>query len=206
MKVKLVCGDITGFDGDAIVNAANPVLMGGGGVDGAIHRAAGPKLKEHCMWLPSAVPLAPYPHDMDIPLNQQIRCLPGFVRVTPAFDLPCQWVFHTVGPIFDLQRGGDLHPGETTTLSDTGARVELARCFKNCGRMMQAMGLKSIAFPAISTGVYGCPHEVCAQVAHNWATGAFLLSLDVTFYLMPEGFDLWLKEFGPDSAFGVELP
>ena len=192
MRVKLVCGDLTAFSGDAVINAANPTLLGGGGVDGAIHRAAGPKLMEHCR---------------DLPLIEAgVRCLPGFVRVTPAFDLPCKWVLHTVGPIFNLQRGGDLHPGETTTLSGVGARLELARCFENCGRMAIAMGLQSIAFPAISTGIYGCPLGVCAMVAHNWCSQAALSSLDVTFYLMPDSYNIWLKEFGPETAFGVDLP
>jgi len=194
MKIHIVLGDITGFNGDAIVNAANPTLMGGGGVDGAIHRVAGVRLQKFCQLLPV----------IDPGMFFGVRCLPGQVRATPAFNLACKWVFHTVGPIFDLQRGGELHPGEVRTQSRIGAQLDLARCFINCGYMMQAMGLTSIAFPAISTGIYGCPHEICAQVAHNWTQGA-PLPFDVTFYLMPEGYSsIWLKEFGQETAFGVE--
>jgi len=136
VKVSIVSGDITGFDGDVIVNAANPVMLGGGGVDGAIHRAAGPALREACalVWQN----------------GDGIRCPVGHVRPTPAFRLKCKWVFHTVGPIFKIQRSGPPHAGESPA-GDKNPDQELMNCFRRAGAIAVAMGLRSIAFPAIST-------------------------------------------------------
>lgn len=130
-RVEVTVGDITRLAVDAIVNAANSSLAGGGGVDGAIHRAAGPRLKEASV--------------------QQAPCPPGEARITEGFDLPAQHVIHTVGPVW---HGGGQ--GETEVL---------ANCYRNSFRLAEANGVRSIAFPAISTGVYGYPLAPAARVA-----------------------------------------
>ena len=132
-RIEAVRGDITREQVDAIVNAANPSLRGGGGVDGAIHRAAGPRLAE------AGGKLAP--------------CEPGNAKATPAFDLdpPVRHVIHTVGPVW--HGGGHGEPGI------------LESCYRRCLQVGTALGVKSIAFPAISTGVYGYPPELAADVA-----------------------------------------
>ncbi|MFA6234679.1 MAG: macro domain-containing protein [Bacteroidota bacterium] len=188
MKIHIVAGDICGFNGDVVVNAANPAMLGGGGVDGAIHRGAGPALKEACkmVW-----------KDAD-----GVRCPVGQVRPTPAFNLPCKWVFHTSGPIFNLQRAGFGHPGESIE-GDTDPEGLLKSCFRRCGVLAVAMGLESIAFPAISTGVYGCPQETCARVAAEWIRAFNGRPLDVTFYIHPaEHLGTWMKIF---EGAGIEI-
>ncbi len=136
--IRVVCGDITKQPVDAIVNAANPQLAPGGGVSGAIHRAAGPELWRACQ------PLAP--------------CPTGEARITPGFALPARFVIHTVGPVW---RGG--LEGEETALR---------RAYQNSLSLAAEYGLQSIAFPAISTGIYGYPLEEAARVAiaaiRNW--------------------------------------
>lgn len=124
-------GDITTLAVDAIVNAANPSLLGGGGVDGAIHRAAGPDLTAHCARLGG--------------------CPTGEARLTPGFRLPAAHVIHTVGPIW---RGGR-----------TGEAELLAACYRACFALADTHALRSLAFPAISCGVYGYPAEAAARVA-----------------------------------------
>jgi len=131
MRMRVVQGDITKLAVDAIVNAANSSLMGGGGVDGAIHRAAGPELKEACRLF------AP--------------CPTGQARITPGFRLPARWVIHTVGPVW---RGGE-----------NGEPELLAACYRHSLHLALPHGVRSIAFPAISTGAYGYPKREAAEVA-----------------------------------------
>lgn len=130
-RLEVLTGDITRLDVDAIVNAANESLLGGGGVDGAIHRAAGPQLLAHCRGLGG--------------------CPTGEARITPGFRLPARHVIHTVGPVWHGGRNGE--PGQ------------LAASYRHCFRLAREHGLRSIAFPAISCGVYGYPREAAAMIA-----------------------------------------
>jgi len=129
--------DITTLRVDAIVNAANESLLGGGGVDGAIHRAAGPRLLAACRAIPEVRP--------------GVRCPTGEARITEGFDLPARFVIHTVGPVW---HGGDS--GEPQLLAD---------CHRNALKLAREHSVDSIAFPAISCGVYGYPRDAAAAVA-----------------------------------------
>jgi len=144
-RIEVVFGNITALAVDAIVNAANERMLGGGGVDGAIHRAAGPELLDACRAVPEVRP--------------GVRCPTGESRITPGFRLPARHVIHTVGPVW---RGGT-----------SGEPDLLASCYRSTLELAREHGVKSIAFPAISCGVFGYPVDRAATVAVD-TTAAYL--------------------------------
>jgi O-acetyl-ADP-ribose deacetylase (regulator of RNase III) len=135
VRMKLIKGDITKLDVDAVVNAANSSLMGGGGVDGAIHRVGGPAILEECRKI----------------VNRQGGCATGAAVITTGGNLPASFVVHTVGPVW--------HGGSK------GEAGKLADCYRNSLKLAAENGCRTIAFPNISTGVYGFPKEAAAKIA-----------------------------------------
>lgn len=150
--------DITGLDVDAIVNAANSSLLGGGGVDGAIHRAAGPQLLAECRLLGG--------------------CPAGEARITQGYRLPARHVIHTVGPVW---RGG-AH----------GEADVLAACYRNSLALATQHGLRSLAFPCISTGIYGFPAEAAADIAVATVRGTYESSIEEVLFCCFSEADLLL--------------
>lgn len=158
MRIKVLKGDITKLKVDAIVNAANGSLLGGGGVDGAIHRAAGRELLEECRGLHG--------------------CNTGEAKMTKGYMLPAKYVIHTVGPVW--HGGAD---GEAELLKN---------CYENSLQIATDNGFKSIAFPAISTGVYGYPKEQAAEIAVNTI-------VDFMTEKTAEDFEVWLVAFDDET-------
>jgi len=137
MRISLLQGDITKVEADAIVNAANTSLLGGGGVDGAIHRAGGPAILEECRNISA----------------RQGGCKVGEAVITTAGKLPAEFVIHTVGPRWNGGKSGEPE--------------KLESCYRNVLRLAQENGVKTLAIPNISTGIYGYPKDLAAQVALN---------------------------------------
>lgn len=160
-------GDITQWEGDAVVNAANERMLGGGGVDGAIHRAAGPSLLQACRRYP------------DI-LNE--RCPTGDARVTLAYEMPCNWIIHTVGPIFSKSKSRQC-------------QAQLVSAYTSSLALANGLGAATIAFPAISCGIYGYPlQSACADALKAcWDNSGDLK--EVHFVLFgSDTYDVWLAE------------
>ncbi len=157
MNIKVLVGDITKLNVDAIVNAANRSLLGGGGVDGAIHRAAGKELLKECRDLHG--------------------CETGEAKITKGYLLPSKYVIHTVGPVWN---GGKY-----------GEEELLAKCYHNSIRIAKEHGLNSVAFPAISTGVYGFPKDLAAEIAVR-VVQECLIGID-------EDFEVWLVAFDKET-------
>lgn len=158
MHVKILKDDITKLQVDAIVNAANESLLGGGGVDGAIHRAAGRELLEECRKLHG--------------------CRTGEAKITKGYRLPAKYVIHTVGPIW--------HGGKS------GEPELLKNCYVNSLKLALEYRLRSIAFPAISTGVYGYPKDQAAEIAID-------AIFDYTAGKVTEDFEVWLVAFNTET-------
>ena len=161
-NITIIRADITRANVDAIVNAANSVMLGGGGVDGAIHLAAGPQLLEYCR---------------QVPQINAVRCPVGEARITPAGKLAAKWVIHTVGPRYD----SDPNPPEL-----------LACAYRNSLKLAKSKNCRSIAFPAISCGVYGYPHREAAEISVTVASESKWRDIDILFYLFEQKMtDIW---------------
>lgn len=172
-RIQLTRGDITRFDGDAIVNAANSSLLGGGGVDGAIHRAAGPELVAECRLLGG--------------------CPTGQARITRGYRLPARHVIHTVGPVWE---GGGR-----------GEADLLASCYRASLDLAAANGCRSVAFPAISCGVFGYPLDAAARVSlefvSQWLAKQALPEVVTWVLFDPQAWRAW-RQAASDLAIGVD--
>ncbi len=172
-RIQLTRGDITRFDGDAIVNAANSSLLGGGGVDGAIHRAAGPELVAECRLLGG--------------------CPTGQARITRGYRLPARHVIHTVGPVWE---GGGR-----------GEADLLASCYRASLDLAAANGCRSVAFPAISCGVFGYPLDAAASVSlefvSQWLAKQALPEVVTWVLFDPQAWRAW-RQAASDLAIGVD--
>lgn len=152
-NIEIVEGDITAAKEDAIVNAANSRMLGGGGVDGAIHRAAGPALLEACRQLPAV---------------NGVRCPVGEARITSAGNLAARYVIHTVGPVY---------------ASDPAPEQHLASAYRSSLQLAISNGCKSVALPAISCGIYGYPLDEAASIAMATCREPAFAPLKMVFYL-----------------------
>jgi O-acetyl-ADP-ribose deacetylase (regulator of RNase III) len=157
MEITLIVGDITQQATDAIVNAANSTLLGGGGVDGAIHRRGGPAIVAECRTIRARR------HPDGLPAGQTV--------VTTAGDLPARWVIHTVGPVYS--------PGRDHS-------AVLASCYTESLRVADEIGARSVAFPAVSAGAYGWPARDAARIAVSSVHGAATQVAEVRFVLFTE--------------------
>lgn len=165
-RVELTIADITLARVDAIVNAANPVMLGGGGVDGAIHRAAGPALREACEAVPS---------------HNGVRCPTGEARITPAGALAARYVIHTVGPRYQL---------------DPQPRSLLRAAYRNSFQLALDWHCTTLAVPAVSCGVYGYPAGEAGQIALGVALEERFRSLHITFCLFSQAmYEVWAAEY-----------
>jgi O-acetyl-ADP-ribose deacetylase (regulator of RNase III) len=165
---RILRGDLTRQDVDAIVNAANQKMLGGGGVDGAIHRAAGPGLLEACRAVPEVRP--------------GVRCPTGEARITEGFELAARYVIHTVGPVY----GGRPHDADL-----------LASAFRSSLALAVEHSVESIAFPAISCGVYGYPVVEAAAIARSVTEERAWALRDIRFVLFSEPVhSAWTRAFG----------
>ncbi|MFF6986867.1 O-acetyl-ADP-ribose deacetylase [Streptomyces sp. NPDC010273] len=167
--ITLVRGDITRQTADAIVNAANSSLLGGGGVDGAIHRRGGPAILEDCRRLRASLPHARTTSRGGTPIGKGLAT--GQAVATTAGELDARWVIHTVGPVYSREE-------------DRSA--QLASCYRESLRVADELGARTVAFPAVSAGIFGWPMDDAARIAVQTVRGTPSAVEEVTFVLFDE--------------------
>lgn len=197
-QIKIVCGDITTFEGDIVVNAANSIMLGGGGVDGAIHRAAGPDLRAFCENI--------RPRKGEglghggVPISEEVRCPVASVVPTPGFNLKAPWIFHAVAPKWDPDGKWHVSPACLAgfqmkfgaTSPEAHQRQQMRDIYKKALLMAVSMDLKSIAYPAMGCGVFGWSHEVLADLVMNFVQDYAGWPVEKTFYLYPaDSLPIW---------------